>query len=1129
MENIEVRARECSYKNYMSHLRFVLMLVMGWGSIAQAGTPPASCQLNGCVLTSDILVFAQGDPLYEINARITFCDFCTGQPDGSFLLYGDAEVDFGPYHASSPCTPGDETVHLALFDAHLDFGAASTYVPVNGSDVFEMDAPTPELRSGCVAPGRLDYYIPFVKLTGADGARTGDPGIGEAAQWLVLPEAVRGEDAGGLTRTVQLLVGDSRLTQNLTFTASETRSDLTLWPDGMPFKLGPYMLDYTEQQFSFTTDGASGPRPYTSAPPASPDLVPGQEISCDPSKPDFGTEPCTTQTVSNSAYFDHPNWAPAGVATITLSGMTVNLDLPGFGNSITYQPLYPVGSWVKLNGPANVSIVNGAITGGSFDGGTSWLRMNEDICAVPPRERTFQLRSGADKPQIGADGRLLAGVEDLNPSGAPIDWGVSSATALGCGSLYVPPVLPATQSPQESWAESAVPTLFDRGIYPGFNYNRDRQCQDLGGTPLAKVCVVDADCDTGSGETCQDGGFSPLCPALASVPTWNTLVEDVAKTFPIDPAVATPDSGHEMAFVTRMSGVTGVFDEGDTLFQITTPAVPSTDLGFDTFGLAYRESRSNVDTIVRGSVVFDWPANTTVPFVDMTFCDCGYMDEGHAPDVLIENTLDYWNAKFSPYAIKFSDDAVANTDCKDPHLDGDCGPSKTVILEAVTPVPRFEPDPVTCFAMDSTGDIGPFVPLSGPRVEFDRDKINLQAPYLFDLEQIELSDWAAAGSPPSAPPYGFYDLSGELGIPYFGLTQSGITVQPEVRNSVFHYPADLHQRGNPAVSYVMAERRIAAESIVLPFKVDYFSPDATADPNDGDDRAFRGRGDLFGFVEESFLDLGIAKIAGGMIMDPAGILHNTIDLGPTAALRLWGATDAAHRSQLDNIIDPGNAAPYQSQYDDILDEQKVDHGSDPWNLPEPNTLASNMQGSSGPGGNPAAGHPHDGVDYNYDSQGGGPIADGTRCRGTLPLSEDGEQVEKAVFTCDIVADMPSGCTFFKFDAARTVVDRHVEGGGGGLGEPINETRRDAERAEATGGQGMGMPVEQEIQYPEEAPPSRGPGGTEQDEAPSDVHWHRGFPEAAVGDLQVDRDRHDGPPRGPHAAAGARPQPGRIPR
>ena len=80
---------------------------------------------------------------------------------------------------------------------------------------------------------------------------------------------------------------------------------------------------------------------------------------------------------------------------------------------------------------------------------------------------------------------------------------------------------------------------------------------------------------------------------------------DVAKTFPIDPAVATPDSGHEMAFVARMSGVTGVFDEGDTLFEISTPAVPSTDLGFDTFGLAYRESRSNVDTIVRGRVVAD--------------------------------------------------------------------------------------------------------------------------------------------------------------------------------------------------------------------------------------------------------------------------------------------------------------------------------------------------------------------------------------------------------------------------------------------------------------------------------------------------------------------------------------------
>ena len=318
----------------MKRLWVLVLLAAGWSAIAQAGTPPASCLLNGCSLTSDILVFAQGDPTYEINARITFCDSCTDQAGGGFLLYGDAEVDFGPYHPSSPCTPGDETVHMPLFDAHLDFGelggpggTEDTYVPYTASDVFPMDSPTPELRSGCVAPGRMDYYIPFVKLNGAEGARVGDPGLGESAPWLILPDPVRGEDISGLTKRVQL-PGGFRLTQDLTFATGETRADLLLWPDGMPFKLGPYMLDYTEQQVSFTTDAASGPPPYTPDPPASPDLAPGQPIACDPAKPDFGTDPCTTQTVSNSAYFDHSNWDLAGARSARVVAVLQESGIP---------------------------------------------------------------------------------------------------------------------------------------------------------------------------------------------------------------------------------------------------------------------------------------------------------------------------------------------------------------------------------------------------------------------------------------------------------------------------------------------------------------------------------------------------------------------------------------------------------------------------------------------------------------------------------------------------------------------------------------------------------------------------------------------------------------------------------
>ncbi|HEY5645296.1 MAG TPA: hypothetical protein VIS76_05115, partial [Pseudomonadales bacterium] len=63
----------------MKRLAVIALLFVGWSTATDAGSPPASCTQNGCALTSDILVFAEGDPVYEITARITFCDNCTVQ------------------------------------------------------------------------------------------------------------------------------------------------------------------------------------------------------------------------------------------------------------------------------------------------------------------------------------------------------------------------------------------------------------------------------------------------------------------------------------------------------------------------------------------------------------------------------------------------------------------------------------------------------------------------------------------------------------------------------------------------------------------------------------------------------------------------------------------------------------------------------------------------------------------------------------------------------------------------------------------------------------------------------------------------------------------------------------------
>src|SRR4029453_929743 len=80
---------------------------------------------------------------------------------------------------------------------------------------------------------------------------------------------------------------------------------------------------------------------------------------------------------------------------------------------------------------------------------------------------------------------------------------------------------------------------------------------------------------------------------------------------------------------------------------------------FDTFGLAFKESRSErADTIVDGNLVVDWPSDTDIPLREMQVCDCGMPDGARTPEVLLEKKLRYWDAAFSPYGVTFSPDSV---------------------------------------------------------------------------------------------------------------------------------------------------------------------------------------------------------------------------------------------------------------------------------------------------------------------------------------------------------------------------------------------------------------------------------------------------------------------------------------
>ena len=206
-------------------------------------------------------------------------------------------------------------------------------------------------------------------------------------------------------------------------------------------------------------------------------------------------------------------------------------------------------------------------------------------------------------------------------------------------------------------------------------------------------------------------------------------------------------------------------------------------------------------------MLFDWPADTTVPFEEMSVCDCGSLDSGKTPDLLVENNLRYWHATFFPYGLQFTNLVQPDGTCP---ADPGCGaPSVAVCITALTPIPRFEPDPTSEFPLYGDGQPATFTPLSQPRLGFDRDAEmpDLAEPYTYDIEHFTLNNWLDASQPtqdevenciPTCKPYGHYLTSGDLSMPYFGLTPSGIQVMTLDVGGQFHNPVNLFEEGNPS-------------------------------------------------------------------------------------------------------------------------------------------------------------------------------------------------------------------------------------------------------------------------------------------------------------------------------------------
>lgn len=1070
-----------------------------------AGDPPVSCTPAGgvgCDLRSDFFVFGEGDPAYRIEARITECRSCSAPVGGVFNILAFSTIEFGPYDPA--LCPAAEGAAALTIDANARSGAGTggpggnepTYIPDNPSLDFLPTLPAP-LRTACVSRQNLNYNIPRLKLNGSGGARTEPLAAAPHNASLLLPENVRAFKNALPARTMNL--DQFRFTQRLELETSELygpASTLRLWPADLPFRLGPRRVDYAASRVEFSAPGPGGGGPAAYQPllpdgtPAT-GLVPGQIRSCADPLPGNA---CTTTAVANAGYLFDTRWVPSD-AVITVDGLAVRLDFPG-GSTMVYETLFPRALHVKFQGPGQVTVEASRIEGGFFSAGQAFQRLSRDRCGNGAVILQHALNAGALRPQIGADGALLAGISDLNDNlntpapSDPVAWTYNNATGLGCGTLHVPEVV-TPGAAQSAWLDSAVPAVKGRGIYAGLNYNRNRACRSAGGQILDKLCTTNADCQ-GAGETCVDGGFSPLCPALASVPQWTTTIEGTDLFFNIIPG--NPNmADREMAFVMRHSGVSGVFDGGDGDFSFGTPQNGEFQFDLTSFGLAFKAGRSERgDTIVAGSLAVPWPAATDVPFEGMKVCDCGQMDGGRTPDVLIERNLAYWNQDYLPYSLNFS--SQNNPDCSTIAATS-CGQSSqaaTVCVASVMPVQRFSPDVEGAFSLTPQGQAGKLTAWSPPRLEFDRDDDaggGTQAGYTFDAEQFAFNSWQAAGSPTPAlislgfARYGYVDAKGEIALPFFGLTPAGIKVR-RTRDSGLVSLADLHAACDETTSplcaddddasFIEARREIAAKTVALPFRVDFVPPSATSDPNDGQDEARRGRGTLLAYAWEDDFDLGAAKVAAGMILRPGQVVTQDADLGPAAALRLWGSLNPSARSRLKSILPAALVDDWGAEYDQALGQLGLP-GAQGHLLPLPEQLADQMHASGAIA--TLAGHPDAQTVFNVEgtAPGASPEVTGSRITGFADLSADQSRVELV----KLQSNQDTGGEFYKFDGALLTVDRHVKEGE----EPITTVvRRESPGAANT----MTLADGQSISFPEG---SAGQGlQAAQDDSDSPLTW-----------------------------------------
>ena len=876
----------------------ILLLIAALGAVpARAADPPQSClDIPDCPLESDVLKFGEGDPVYEITGRITHCHICADLGGDVMRLEVDVAFSFGPYDPAS-CNPADadqEGLVEGEFVKSVDAGVDSTYVfDTSGApQLWDFDL-VPPLRTPCLGPGQLDYAIRDMRLSALGAAAVSlDPGVAPVV--LDLPDNVRS------TSGDRIDLPGLRFSASLGFEHTDP-GPAAFWAEGVPARLVPPGIGVTYRADEIEID-AGAVAVYAPPSPCSPT---GQCLADQVCATPPGLPTCSgTGNISNLGYLDHPAWSAPATSRILPDGLHASLELPAV-QAVVYEPLFPAGIRLALQGPANVDVVASEIVGGTFAEGQAYVSsLKPADCPDYGWPIVQALELLGDRPiAVQPYGGLLAPVDRVDGSG-PLNWTFNEVTSLGCGTLFVPAPPVADQGaalplrrPDVDLLASAVPVdAQDRGLYAGINYNRTRAC--VLGASVGGPCTDDLDCPAG-GWTCGEP-WSPSCAPLTTTPAWSASIDG---NTPVVKTIFPTDAGKELVFYVRGSGVTGVFDGGFGTVPTggggTTFAVQ-----YENFGLAFRGSDAyRADSILGGSVTVPWPSDTSLPFEEMRVCTCGSLAGATLPQGLpTEKRLGYWDAPFRPYGFDFQTSAAGTCPSAGDACGGGAASAALACVQAELDVPHFAPEFDGSFDLFPDGTSTTITPTGVSKLEFEDNTEGLQ-PYRFDVGTFGLSSWTAAGSPTQSDVFdgvpgsdcGHYDGLGKLAVPHFGLSPAAIRVRrlafPQTPNPP-QYLVDLHDPVTPGESTIGVTTKFGADKITMTYRLDYLRPSALAGVGTvGQDE--NGRGLLFGFTRDGAADLKSVAVQSGFVADPSTIRG---DVGVAASLRLWALTAPGERA-----------------------------------------------------------------------------------------------------------------------------------------------------------------------------------------------------------------------------------------